>query len=186
MFQLIKYIFGITNSEDANNQVTEPESRPIVDTHAKPVCSFCKGGEHNITKCPEATNLITKIKTYCSEYANQQNIPATMKWLDQFDKKILDRYVTVSNINNYMWYHCSVYWTNNIEGLNGKNKLIQLIIGHDCVLPLHPEIRIKRVRKESKTIYVYTKEKPDYSPASAFGAGLIMGTGIAAGAELIS
>jgi hypothetical protein len=203
MLNFIKKIFGMTNTKTCLPQSDEPEflpnvvsdsvSVPVSDTaiklHAKPTCSFCKCPEHNIAKCPEVLDEMAKIKAYCSEYSNQQNIPATAKWLDQFDEKILNRYVVSSNINNYMWSHCTVYYSNNIEGTKGKKKSIELIIGHDCVLPLHPEIKIQRLYKKKQLTPVidcnYNNNSNDFS-VGAIGAGIVIGTGIATGFAVVN
>ena len=184
MFKLIKDIFGFASTDiDINITTNINTKKQVAKSQTPPTCSFCKCPDHKITKCPQITQGIAKIKTYCSSYSNQQNIPATIKWLEQLDEKILNRYVIAYNIDNYMWNNCSQYYMNNIEGKRKKYKLIELIIGYNCVLPLHPEIRIKRVYEEKVN---WEKPKPDYSSASSFGTGIIMGTGIAAGMIIVN
>lgn len=198
MFKYFKNLLGFTNNQNTynSNSSLTPKNAVInysdtseldvqhIKPHTKPTCSFCKCPEHNITKCPEVLEEIGKIKAYCSEYANQQNIPGTTKWLEQFDEKILNRYVVSSNINNYMWSHCTVYYSNNIEGTKGKKRLIELIIGHDCVLPLHPEIKIKREYKKKQPVtntHCHHNSNPNNFSVGAFGTGIVIGTGVATG-----
>ncbi len=198
MLKYLKNLFGFTNNQNThdsnhlhsakisvvNNSDTSEVDVQHIKPHVKPTCSFCKCPDHNITKCPEVLGEIDRIKTYCSEYANQQNIPATIKWLEQFDEKVLNRYVVISNINNYMWSHCAVYYSNNIEGTKGKKKSIELIIGHDCVLPLHPEIKIKREYKKKQPVtntHCHHNSNPNNFSVGAFGTGIVIGTGVATG-----
>lgn len=170
--------FNSNNLEDIN-----------VHVHKKtPACSYCQSVEHNIIKCVQVKTQLDQIKTYCSDPTHQQNVIETTNWLKTFDNKILSRYIITHNINSYMWNNCSVYYTNNIDRTSGKDKNIQLIIGFECVLPAHPEIRIKREYKKfgsNNDKYNHDHNSKNYnlglSGGNLLGASLIMSTGIAAG-----
>ncbi len=165
--------FNSNNLEDIN-----------VHVHKKtPACSYCQSVEHNIIKCVQVKTQLDQIKTYCSDPAHQQNVIETTNWLKNFDNKVLARYIIVHNINSYMWNNCAVYYSNNIDRTSGKDKNIQLIIGFECVLPAHPEIRIKREQKSYIAHYKSYNQNHNsgLSGANIIGASLIMSTGIAAG-----
>ncbi len=209
MFEFIKNIFicHTTNqpqTEQANssvnsvNNVNNVNHVPFnsngledinVHVHKKtPACSYCQSVEHNIIKCVQVKTQLEKIKTYCSDPAHQQNVIETTNWLKNFDNRVLARYIITHNINSYMWNNCAVYYSNNIDRTSGKEKNIQLIIGFECVLPAHPEIRIKREQKSYLKSYNknrdYNQSKHHNSGLSGgnlLGASLIMSTGIAAG-----
>ncbi len=167
--------FNSNNLEDIN-----------VHVHKKtPACSYCQSVEHNIIKCVQVKTQLDQIKTYCSNPAHQQNVIETTNWLKQFDNRVLARYIIVHNINSYMWNNCAVYYSNNIDRTSGKEKNIQLIIGFECVLPAHPEIRIKREQKSYLKSYNQSQNQSKHnsglSGGDLLGASLIMSTGIAAG-----
>ena len=122
-------------------------------------CSYCKDPTHSINKCEKVMIELNNITEYCSEYENQLNIPKTRKFLSSLDKKIIDRYVKKNNIRTFMSDHCYNYYDNN------QNSNIELIIGYLCVLPLHPEIKNKRIITKKKS---ESKLKPEPN-SSHFG-----------------
>lgn len=91
-----------------------------------------------------------RIEDYCSNVVNQVNLPETRKFLSTIDKDVIRRYIAKHNISNYMYENCSQYYDNNINLRDNKKNNIELIIGYLCVLPLHPEIKIKRQRKQTQ------------------------------------
>ena len=82
---------------------------------------------------------------------------------------------------------CAIYYENNINKTSGKERIIQLIIGYECVLPAHPEIRIKKTQLKKLSVVEKTKSHDRFAHSSGvFGSGLmekafIMNTGIATG-----
>jgi hypothetical protein len=134
------------NKDDKNDEIElECESQIVDKTPIEKRCSFCKKNDHNIKKCELINNEIDKITDYCSNNENQTKIPKIREYLNSIDKFVLNRYVIKYNIKKYMYKNCSVYYDNNIssnKNINTRN--IELIIGYNCILPLHPEIKIKR------------------------------------------
>lgn len=116
-------------------------------------CGFCKETGHNIRNCETLHNALDNITDYCSSCRNQTNLPKVRMYLSEFDKAVINRYISKYNISNYMYHHCSVYYDNHIRSIKTRFlKNVELIIGYLCVLPLHPEIKIKRQsRKNANT-----------------------------------
>lgn len=136
------------------NKTEKPKPKPkpevkIIDEFPLPTikrCKYCRQIDHNISKCELIEIEISKIPQYCS--VNINDIPNVRDYLTQTNKIVLERYVTKSNLLNYMRHNCSVYYDNNIY--NAKNshlKNVELVIGYLCVLPFHPEIKIQRQYK---------------------------------------
>ena len=155
-----------------------------------PACSYCSATSHNIIKCDQVKAQLEQIKTYCSNPAHQADVIGTTTWLKTFDNKVLARYIIINNINSYMWNNCAIYYANNINKTNGKDKNIQLIIGYECVLPAHPEIRIKRTQLVKNKKYnesnKYNQPQNYYDPygTGLFEKALIMNAGIATGVAI--
>lgn len=197
---MFKFLANLFNCKDTNSQSKqpdlivnhvpfEPESSEASEVHVHkktPACSYCNGTTHNIIKCEQVKAQLEQIKTYCTDPAHQANVIGTTDWLKTFDNRVLARYIITHNINSYMWNNCAVYYANNIDKTSGKDKNIQLIIGYECVLPAHPEIRIrknqiKKYKPESHKKSYDRFENSNKSDINFLRTGLIMGTGIAAG-----
>lgn len=198
MFEFLKKLFAC---KDTNCQSVQPGSTvnyvPVVSNNLEevevhiprktPSCSFCNATSHNIIKCEQVKAQLEEIKVYCSVPTHQANIIGTTTWLRTFDNRVLARYIITHNINSYMWNNCAIYYENNISRTSGKEKNIQLIIGYECVLPAHPEIRIKKeqLKKlsalQNKKSHDRFANKSGPSGGDIIGASLIMSTGIAAG-----
>ncbi len=169
MFDFIKRLFNLKNTGNVSasnkdeinefntsinnlkyNEEEILEAAHIIPKKA-PACSHCKSIQHNIKTCPQMNESINAIKTYCNNFlVNQNNLTvfSVSNYLNTWDENILKRYVNVKQINSFMFTNCVEYYNGNIDGLVGKDRYIQLIIGYECVLPLHPEIRIKRTYKK--------------------------------------
>jgi hypothetical protein len=115
-------------------------------------CSYCHENNHNILKCEKMNNELNELTNYCSQYENQINIPKTKEFLEKLNNAVIKRYVKKHNLKRYMYNNCSQYYDNSV-----KND-IDIIIGYLCVLPLHPEIKIKRTTYKKEK---YTKVKPN-------------------------
>lgn len=197
---MFKFFTNLVNYEDINIQTKQinssinhvefkPKSQDSSEVHMHkktPACSYCNGTTHNIIKCEQVNTQLEQIKTYCSETSHQTNVIGTTTWLKTFDNRVLARYIIIHNINSYMWNNCVVYYANNIEKISGKDKNIQLIIGYECVLPAHPEIRIKKdqIKKHkdsnenNKKSYDRFENSHSSFGTNLIGASLILGTGI--------
>jgi hypothetical protein len=156
MNYIMKLFFKSNNSknvelaqvEEMNDVINVLETNePNIKIKKIKKCSFCKQTNHNVRNCEQLNEKFEEITNHFKNYENKTNIPSAKEFLILFDKFILNKYIKKYNINNFMYYNCSIYYDNNI---NNKNKTIELIIGYLCVLPLHPEIKIKRVKKEKK------------------------------------
>jgi len=197
---MFKFFTNIFKCKDNNGQTIHTDSSvPYEQSNSMeeitvkipkkiPACSYCSATTHNIIKCEQVKAQLEQIKTYCSDPAHQANVIGTTTWLKTFDNKVLARYIITHNIGSYMWNNCAIYYANNIEKTSGKDKNIQLIIGYECVLPAHPEIRIKKEQLK-KIKYESKYESNNYhhhKNSGVFGSGMmekaiIMNAGIATG-----
>jgi len=157
IYNLFKYLYPnkkeefINDDAKINDEIELHSECKIIDKKFEKIFCFFKKNDHNIKKCESINNEIDKITEYCSNNENQTNIPKTREYLNSIDKIVLNRYVVKYNIKKYMYKNCSVYYDNNIssnKNIHAKN--IELIIGYNCVLPLHPEIKIKRQSRNIK------------------------------------
>lgn len=124
----------------------EIENQNNIVVKAEKHCSYCKDINHTISKCDKMNYELEKITQYCSLIENQNNIPETRKYLQSINNTIISRYAVKNKIRRFMYNNCFQYYVNNIEPCkNIFYKNVELIIGYLCVLPLHPEIRIKKV-----------------------------------------
>lgn len=191
MIKFFKKIFGleeqISNNrvQDVNNEViyleqneVEEEQYPKLILKKPPACSYCQSLEHNIKTCVEMNQQLDSIKTYCIESLNSQNVIKLTTYLNTYNEKVLQRYINIKKIDSYMFNNCVEYYNGNISELKGKDKYIQLIIGYEHILPLHPEIRIKRVYKKR-----VTESKPVKHPSNAVVPSDFL-SGVATGAVL--
>lgn len=125
---------------------TNVDTETKIQKHKEPKkCAFCKEIGHDIRKCEQVNNKLEEISNYFLIYENQVNIPKAKEFLETFDKLILNIFESKYKIKNYMCNNCSVYYDNNIY--IKKNQIVELLIGYLCVLPLHPEIKIKRNKR---------------------------------------
>lgn len=105
-------------------------------------CGFCEQEGHDVRKCDQLNTHLNELRQYLKNSTNYSIIDVR-KHLKKIDDFILGKYIDKHNINDYMYEYCSIYYDNNITR---KNMNIELLIGYYCVLPLHPEIKIKRQR----------------------------------------
>lgn len=149
-------ISSLVKSNNNNNNnfivktVVEPVVEPVVEEKIikEPKikhCSFCNNTNHIISKCQIVNDAMYDIT---NKLKNNNDIVSARKYLQNINKILLKRYISVNSINKYMYRNCSIYYDNNISKL--KDKDIELIIGYLCVLPFHPEIKIQREYKSNK------------------------------------
>lgn len=154
---------------EPNNEKNEEPNEPSKNENKQKkekCCSYCCENKHNISKCEKMNDELNKITEYCSHYENQTNIPKTKEFLKKIDNVVIKRYVKIHKIRNYMYHNCSQYYDN----IEKNNNNIELIIGYLCVLPLHPELKIKRT--STKKVY---EQQPIQRKHNNFNAGLFVG-----------
>lgn len=142
MKSIYNMLFPRKQENITNIKNDDDEINIILKQKKEKCCSFCGENNHNISKCEKINNELNKITDYCSHYENQTNIPKTRDFLEKINNIVINRYVIKHKIKSYMYYKCSQYYDNSV------NNNIDLIIGYLCVLPLHPEIKIQRTKKQ--------------------------------------
>ena len=150
MFKALKSIFTRKPKEEVFEEVymeliqEETPKEPVTK-----LCSFCKKCDHNIRHCDAMNSQLQQITDYCS--SNQTNIPKTRAYLNTIDKRVIYRYVQSNKLYSYMYQNCQEYFNNNCKHGTKLKKYIEVIIGYLCVLPLNPQIKIKRKSTDKKT-----------------------------------
>jgi hypothetical protein len=149
----MNWLFGLFRRENMSvkNLVKNPETEEVKKERSvkEKRCSYCKGAGHNVKTCVSMNAQMDAITSYFSKYKNRMDIDGSKAHLLTIDKKVINRYLEKHNIRNYMYSMCSVYYDNNIRGTKRGDLNVKLMIGYLCVLPLHPEIIIKRVPPHS-------------------------------------
>lgn len=161
-------ISDIPDVVDCNN-LADTTDKKINKSQIEKKCGYCRNVGHNVSNCQSIIQEFEKITYYFSIPENlvSENIIKTRNFLLGFDNFILSRYLTKYKIFNYMYYECSKYF-DNASG----NKNIELLVGYFCVLPFHPEIRIKRVR--TRNIPNHPKTPSKISFPQKFNVGFIL------------
>jgi hypothetical protein len=110
-------------------------------------CSFCRQTGHCIRNCPQINDEFNKITEYFSNYENKVNVVKAKEYLLEFDPIIISRYIIKNRIELKLEYDCFIYYNNikySNEYTSSRDRNIELLIAYLVVLPLHPEMKIRR------------------------------------------
>ena len=156
----MNWLFGLFRRENVSVKVPvkEPETLEVkknkktVDVRdvTEKKCGYCGQVGHNIKTCVSMNSQMDEITSYFSKHENRMDIDGSKAYLLTIDKKVINRYLEKYKIRDYMYNKCSVYYDSNIKGTKGSELNMKLMIGYLCVVPLHPEIIIKRAQTHSE------------------------------------
>lgn len=104
------------------------------------ICTFCKEQMHTLETCPV---ILQHITYQCSLIEDETLL---RQYLALLDSTVLQNYVNSHDLKQKMYMNCSKYYDRYIAPFASKPEEfnIELMVGYMHVLPLYPEISVKR------------------------------------------
>lgn len=159
---------------ESDNNVTVSDAEEVQRPPVTRVCSHCHQSDHTIRQCVVMNTALREMVDYCT--SNATNIPKVRTYLNTIDAKVVFRYTATHKLRHYLYTYCPQYYDNNCVRGTRLNNNIELIIGYLCVLPLNPQMKVKR--EKSKTSTTAQQQDDFLSPHMYIGMNGQVGLGL--------
>lgn len=105
-------------------------------------CTFCKEPMHKSETCP----IILQHITYQCSLIDDETL--LRQYLSLLDTSVLQNYVDSHKLKEKMFLNCSKYYDRYIAPFETKQDEfnVELMVGYMHILPMYPEISVKRKR----------------------------------------